>query len=361
VYHRRQTQTNPEWKVGTGRPSWHQARAGHRDAGLMGFSSKIQALRYMARFKRHHPHEPMRLIPPSQRKANPMRRARRRNRTAAQRAATRRMIAGLHRWQRSHNPRRRFRNARKVKHPGVGRGNYPRPKKKRHLYAAQAVPEGAALRGLAVLNPRRRRNRKRRRNPMARRRHRRNRRRRNVAMANPRRRRNRRRRHARRPNRRHYAARRRNRRHYGRRRNPGIRAALKTVFASAVPAIGAGAVAGFLDAKFLADKGKLMRIGARVVQAAVWGFMFRSKPVAAYSAMGAVLGTIGTDLGIKFSGSAYAPIAALIQENPSAMGVLVNAMQGMGLQLDTGVSLGDAGTALDSGLPANSYTDVNLG
>jgi hypothetical protein len=146
-----------------------------------------------------------------------------------------------------------------------------------------------------------------------------------------------------------------------RRRNPGIRAALKTVFAAGIPAIGAGAVAGFLDGKFFATQSKLIRIGARVAQAAVWGFVFRRKPVMAYSAMGAVLGSIGTDLGIKFSGNAYAPIAALIQENPQAMGVLVNAMQGMGLQLDTGVSLGDAGTALDSGLPANSYTDVNLG
>lgn len=490
--------SNPTWWVEEGRPSWHQARAGHGSAARSGFSSKIQALRYMARSKRLRPHEPLRLVPPrgnpkhretpaqtqrrllraieradregytgyvgskgglfeyprfraihrrymhqpkrsnpsySQvkaayrravltrstsekrirglfeamkrregrlprkmrfrhhragkhaealrlaarrrfvvgqrrwergapgsaahsargrllsaaklradrygRKANPMRRRRRRTRTAAQRAAYRRMIAGLRRY--------------KARHRANPRGVYKRPKRKRHYVALGDIPEGQPTTGMTMLNRRRRKNRKRRRNPMARRR-RHNRRRRRVAMANPRRHR---RRHNRRRRRPHFVRAR--GRFYRRRSNPGIAAALKTVFAAGIPALGAGAVAGFVHNRWFIGSSKLVQIGVKVAQAAVWGMLFRRRPVVAYAAMGAALGSIGNDFGANFAGNKAAAVAALIQESPQAMGVLVNAMQGMGLQLDTGVSLGEAGTALDSGLPANSYTDVNLG
>ena len=67
-----------EWCVAEGRPSYHQARAGGAAAGYMCFSTKIRALRFMAGFKKHHPHESVRLIPPQGMSGARKRRRRRR-------------------------------------------------------------------------------------------------------------------------------------------------------------------------------------------------------------------------------------------------------------------------------------------
>ncbi len=53
-----------EWCVGVGRASYHQARAGGSSGGEMCFSTKIRALRFMARVKQHRKHEYMTLMPP---------------------------------------------------------------------------------------------------------------------------------------------------------------------------------------------------------------------------------------------------------------------------------------------------------
>lgn len=53
-----------EWCVAVGRPSYHQARAGHGSAGEMCWSTKLKALRYMANVRRRNKHETMTLIPP---------------------------------------------------------------------------------------------------------------------------------------------------------------------------------------------------------------------------------------------------------------------------------------------------------
>lgn len=159
------------------------------------------------------------------------------------------------------------------------------------------------------------------------------------------------------------------RRRHGRRRmrnpgGPGFKGALRSVFMVGVPAIGAGALANFVDAKFLADKHIVIRVLAKVVQAALAGMMFRRRPVVAYASMGAIIGSIGGDFGTRLAGGAVVGatpiakaqgVAALIEEDPRTMGVLVEGMRGMGYQIDNNVSLGGE-------LPGGGqYQDVNLG
>lgn len=47
-----------QYCVQTGRPSWHQQRAGHISAGAMCFWSKKDAKKYQRNFKKRHPDEP---------------------------------------------------------------------------------------------------------------------------------------------------------------------------------------------------------------------------------------------------------------------------------------------------------------
>lgn len=50
--------------VHTGRPSWHQARAGHISSGITsGFESKEEAEKYITNFKKRHPNEPAFAVP----------------------------------------------------------------------------------------------------------------------------------------------------------------------------------------------------------------------------------------------------------------------------------------------------------
>jgi len=197
---------------------------------------------------------------------------------------------------------------------------------------------------------------------MARRKRRRRARRAAVIMMNPRRRR-------RRHSRARFHPRRRRRHHVRRRINPGmgggIKGALKNAFMVGVPAIGAGFVSNFVDAKWLSDKHVVIRMGAKLVEATLAGLFFRRRPVIAFASMGAILGSIGGEFGVRAAGGVVvgsSPVskgqgaAALITEDPRAMGVLVTTMQGMGYQLDQNVSLGDY-PALQPG----SYADVNLG
>ena len=145
----------------------------------------------------------------------------------------------------------------------------------------------------------------------------------------------------------------------------GIKGAIKGVFMAAIPAIGAGGVAAFIDAKWLSDKNVIWRILAKLAQAAAWGAAFRRRPIIAYSAMGAAIGSIGGDFGTRLAGGVVVGaspvakaqgVAALITEDPRTMGVLVTGMRGMGYQIDTNVSLGDGGA-----LSPGQYQDVNLG
>lgn len=144
---------------------------------------------------------------------------------------------------------------------------------------------------------------------------------------------------------------------------PGIKSALRGVFMVGVPALAAGAVASFIDAKWLSDKNIVIRILAKVAQAAAAGMLFRRRPVIAYASMGAIIGSVGGDFGTRLAGGAVVGatpiakaqgVAALITE-PVTMGVLVEGMRGMGYQIDNNVSLG-------GDLPGGGqYQDVNLG
>lgn len=145
----------------------------------------------------------------------------------------------------------------------------------------------------------------------------------------------------------------------------GIKGAVRQVFMAGVPALAGGFAANFIDTKWLSTQNPLVRIGAKVAEAAIAAVLFRKKPVIAYATMGAILGSIGGDYGTQFAGGVVvgsapaakaAGVAALITEDPRTMGVLVEGMRGMGYSIDNNVSLGDP-----QALPAGSYQDVNLG
>jgi hypothetical protein len=46
-----------EYEVHVGRPSWHQARAGHRSASVYVVSTRERAEEYVESLKKHHPEE----------------------------------------------------------------------------------------------------------------------------------------------------------------------------------------------------------------------------------------------------------------------------------------------------------------
>lgn len=47
-----------EYHVHTGRPSWHQSRAGHRSAGVSVFHSRAKAEAYLGAYQGMRPDEP---------------------------------------------------------------------------------------------------------------------------------------------------------------------------------------------------------------------------------------------------------------------------------------------------------------
>jgi len=48
----------PRFEAHTGRPSWHQARAGAISSGIVVFGTKDEADRYVEKYKASHPGEP---------------------------------------------------------------------------------------------------------------------------------------------------------------------------------------------------------------------------------------------------------------------------------------------------------------
>lgn len=59
-----------EYAVHTGRPSWHQARAGHYSSAVMLFWRKRDAQRFLRRCKRLRPDEPAFIV--TSRKLRPL-------------------------------------------------------------------------------------------------------------------------------------------------------------------------------------------------------------------------------------------------------------------------------------------------
>jgi hypothetical protein len=152
-----------------------------------------------------------------------------------------------------------------------------------------------------------------------------------------------------------------------RRRNPGgMGRAIGTFLKVGIPSVMAGGLFGLVDSKLLADKSAIIRVAGKIGTAAALGLVFRKNPLLAISTMSGILGTIGYEQAINLSGGMVAPtpaaavkgINALIRDDPQTMGVLIQGMRGMGLQLDSQVSLGSQ--ALDVA-PADRFVDVNLG
>jgi len=140
------------------------------------------------------------------------------------------------------------------------------------------------------------------------------------------------------------------------RRNPGIMAAAKETLTAAVPAVIAGAGIGFLDTKILAGRSILIRVGAKVGAAALAAVLLRSKPKMALATMGAVLGTLGYEGGVRVGGGVIATsrpqgikeLAAMAAEDEESLGLLQEEMQGMGLlteMSDMGEETPDLGDA----------------
>lgn len=48
----------PSFEAHTGRPSWHQARAGAMSSGIVRFGTKEEAEQYVTKYKASHPNEP---------------------------------------------------------------------------------------------------------------------------------------------------------------------------------------------------------------------------------------------------------------------------------------------------------------
>jgi len=123
------------------------------------------------------------------------------------------------------------------------------------------------------------------------------------------------------------------------RRNPGIVASVKETLFTAVPAVIAGAGVGFLDTKILAGRSMVIRVGAKVGLAAVAGMLLRSRPKMAMATMGAVLGTLGYEGGVRIGGGVIATsrpqgikeLAAMAGEDEESLGLLTEELQGMGV------------------------------
>lgn len=187
-----------------------------------------------------------------------------------------------------------------------------------------------------------------------------------ARVANPgkRRRRSRRRAAARRQVVRYVAPRKRRRR--ARRRNPGmggggVKSALKSSVKALIPAALGGAAIGFIDAKLLSTKPMLVRVAAKIGGAALASMLLRRNPAAAHATMGAMLGTLGYEGGVRAGGGVIATskpagmreLAALAAEDEEALGILEEEMAGMGLLED-----GDIG---DDGDPELGDGEPDLG
>lgn len=203
-----------------------------------------------------------------------------------------------------------------------------------------------------------------------------------VVATNPRRRRRKhsrggshmakRRRHRRRnPARRHHRRRYHPRRHHHRRRNPGgggIVSIVKSTIAAAIPSMAAGAGLAIVDSKLFKDKAMGVQVVGKLGLAAGLGYVLRNRPRTAALVMGAVMGGLGYQLAAQAAGGVVAPdkqdaakkMAALVYAD-RRMAALVNTNGTLRTQPSLsgmGQGMGDGGTALPT-MPI--YDPVNLG
>lgn len=148
--------------------------------------------------------------------------------------------------------------------------------------------------------------------------------------------------------------------------NPGgVGNVIGSVAKTAIPAIGGGFLANFVDGKFLGSKSSIVRILGKVGLAAAVGVVGkRVAPQGAAAAMAGVLGTIGGDLGARAAGglpaipaqqATKAGLAAMAAEDDNVAALL----EGMGIVVQ-GLGEGEDGIANDeSGMTPGmaAYTD----
>lgn len=149
-----------------------------------------------------------------------------------------------------------------------------------------------------------------------------------------------------------------------------IRGSGKALLLAALPATIGGFAMGFIDSKFLGTQGTMVRTAAKLVVAGLFGTVGRKYlgPMGSGIAMGAILGSIGTEFGVKAGGGMIAMTkregvqeliagAAYDQEVQAELGALIEGEDG-----SAGASYQNAltGTVMDnysSALGDDSYGD----
>lgn len=244
-----------------------------------------------------------------------------RKRTPAQKAAFRRMIAGLHRHQARKNPRRKKRARARRRKTTVTVTTNPRRRRRKNSRGGTHMAKHRRRR--TRTNPGRRH---RRRNPHHHRRH--------------------------------------------RRRNPGggMGGIVKRTIAAAVPSMAAGAVVAIADAKLFADKPMGLQVLGKLIMVGGAGYLLRNRPHTAALVMGSIFGTLAYQLAANAAGGMVAPdktdatkkIAALVYAD-RRMAALVERNGQLRTQptlSGMGQAMGEGGTALPT-MPI--YDPVNLG
>lgn len=124
------------------------------------------------------------------------------------------------------------------------------------------------------------------------------------------------------------------------------------IFKSGIPAALAGGAFGFVDAKLMADSSPIVRVGTKIGAAALAGLALRKHPIAAASMIGAIIGSASYSGAISLAGGVSAPspsaavkgLGVILRSDRRALGVLIQEMKGMGLQvLNSTPKLGAAG------------------
>lgn len=117
--------------------------------------------------------------------------------------------------------------------------------------------------------------------------------------------------------------------------------AVSMLFKAGTVAALAGGGFGLVDAKLLGDSSPIVRVGVKIGAAAVAGLVLRKHPIAAAATIGSIIGAASYSGALSLAGGVSAPtptaavkgMGLLLRSDKRAMGVLIQQMQGMGLQV----------------------------
>lgn len=143
------------------------------------------------------------------------------------------------------------------------------------------------------------------------------------------------------------------------------------LFKAGIPAALGGGAFGFIDAKLLGDSSPIVRVGVKIAAAGVAGLVLRKHPIAAAATIGSIVGAASYSGALTLAGGMTAPtptaavkgMGLLLRSDRRAMGVLIEQMRGMGLQvLNASPKLGAAaGPRLTTNPAPQVVGSVNLG